>query len=67
MNILKTRKREHSRKPDEMYDLIQACSPGPFLELFARGRHSEQWHVWGDQSETYEPTWATYAHHSQSE
>ena len=64
VNIVKTRKREHSRKPDEMYDLIEACSPGPYLELFARGRHSDAWQVWGDQSEDYEPTWATYANHS---
>src|SRR5437762_3396072 len=36
VNIIKTRKREHSRKPDELYDIIEACSPGPYLELFAR-------------------------------
>ncbi|MEM7311571.1 MAG: MT-A70 family methyltransferase, partial [Planctomycetota bacterium] len=61
VNILKTRKREHSRKPDEMYDLVESCSPGPYLELFARGKHSEQWHVWVNQSDEYEPTWATYS------
>jgi N6-adenosine-specific RNA methylase IME4 len=37
VNIIKSRKREHSRKPDEAYELIEACSPGPFLEMFARG------------------------------
>ena len=37
MNYLATRKREHSRKPDEQYGVIEACSPGPFVELFARG------------------------------
>lgn len=36
VNMVATRKREHSRKPDEFYDLIEACSPGPYLELFAR-------------------------------
>ena len=36
-NIIASRKREHSRKPDEQYELIEACSPGPYLELFARG------------------------------
>ena len=60
VNILKTRKREHSRKPDELYALIESCSPGPFLELFARGRHSDRWHVWGHQSDDYEPDWPTY-------
>lgn len=36
VNLLRTRKREHSRKPDELYDIIEQCSPGPYLELFAR-------------------------------
>jgi N6-adenosine-specific RNA methylase IME4 len=36
VNMIETRKREHSRKPDEQYDLIEACSPGPYLEMFAR-------------------------------
>lgn len=66
VNILKTRKREHSRKPDELYDIIQACSPGPYLELFARGSRPG-WTTWGDQADEYEPTWATYANHSQAE
>jgi len=38
VNVIKARKREHSRKPDELYALNEACSPGPFLELFARGQ-----------------------------
>src|SRR6202035_3854663 len=37
VNLLATRKREHSRKPDEQYDIIEACSSGPFVELFGRG------------------------------
>lgn len=46
VNMIETRKREHSRKPDEQYDIIEACSPGPYLELFARyGRHG--WTSWG--------------------
>ena len=67
VNIIKTRKREHSRKPDELYDLIEDCSPGPFIELFARGRHSDAWTVWGDQSIAYEPNWPTYSNHSKSD
>jgi N6-adenosine-specific RNA methylase IME4 len=50
VNILATRKREHSRKPDELYDIIEACSPGPFLELFAR-RDRPGWQQWGDEVE----------------
>lgn len=64
VNLLATRKREHSRKPDEQYDIIESCSPGPYLELFSRGVR-KGWAAWGNQAdETYAPTWKTYAHHS---
>ncbi len=49
VNMIETRKREHSRKPDEQYDLIEACSPGPYLELFAR-HPRPGWAVWGDEA-----------------
>ena len=49
VNMIETRKREHSRKPDEQYDLIEACSPGPWLELFAR-HPRDGWTLWGDES-----------------
>lgn len=65
VNIISSRKREHSRKPDEQYPVIESCSPGPRLELFARGPR-KGWAVWGDQSEDYHPEWATYANHSQN-
>lgn len=66
VNILSTRKREHSRKPDEQYPLITSCSPGPYLELFARGE-PPGWASWGNQADdSYQPSWATYANHSQS-
>lgn len=64
VNYLATRKREHSRKPDEQYEIIESCSRGPYLELFARGVRTN-WAVWGNQAdENYKPTWKTYAHHS---
>jgi N6-adenosine-specific RNA methylase IME4 len=66
VNFMATRKREHSRKPDEQYRLIESCSPGPFLELFARGPRAG-WTVWGNQAEAYRPSWRTYAHNSHSE
>jgi N6-adenosine-specific RNA methylase IME4 len=66
VNYLATRKREHSRKPDEIYPVIEACSFGPYLELFARGTRSN-WTVWGDQAdELYQPTWKTYARNSRT-
>jgi N6-adenosine-specific RNA methylase IME4 len=66
VNFMATRKREHSRKPDEQYSLIEECSWGPFLELFARGQRPN-WSSWGNQAEEYRPSWATYANHSQHE
>lgn len=66
VNYLATRKREHSRKPDEQYPLIESCSPGPYLEMFGRGVR-KGWSTWGNQAEeTYEPTWETYSHNSKS-
>lgn len=67
VNYIESRKREHSRKPDEIYPIIEACSPGPRIELFARGVRPG-WAVWGDEAaETYEPSWKTYSHNSASE
>lgn len=64
VNYLATRKREHSRKPDELFPIIEACSPGPYLELFARGMRPN-WTLWGDEADDfYRPTWSTYAHNS---
>jgi N6-adenosine-specific RNA methylase IME4 len=67
VNLIATRKREHSRKPDEQYDLIEGCSPGPYLEMFGRGVRPK-WSVWGNQADdSYEPSWETYAHNSASQ
>ncbi len=55
VNLLSTRKREHSRKPVEMYSVIEECSPGPFLELFAR-EPNPNWTSWGDEVDTYAET-----------
>jgi N6-adenosine-specific RNA methylase IME4 len=64
VNYLSSRKREHSRKPDEIYPIIESCSAGPYLELFARGVR-EGWTSWGHQAKPgYLPTWRTYAHNS---
>jgi N6-adenosine-specific RNA methylase IME4 len=65
-NIISKQKREHSKKPDEQYDLIESCSWGPFLEMFARGQRKD-WHCWGNQAKDYIPDWSTYKNHSQSQ
>lgn len=53
VNMIETRKREHSRKPDEQYELIESCSPGPYLEMFARYPR-DGWEVWGNEAESEE-------------
>jgi N6-adenosine-specific RNA methylase IME4 len=64
VNLIATRKREHSRKPDEIYPIIEACSPGPRLELFARGIR-DGWTVWGNEAnDAYAPRWPTYGYNS---
>lgn len=64
VNYIGTRKREHSRKPDEQYGIIESCSPSPYLELFARGER-RGWMSWGAEADVaYRPTWKTYAHNS---
>lgn len=63
-DMIKTRKREHSRKPDEQYEVIESCSWGPYLELFGRGVR-DGWTVWGNQADLdYKPTWKTYSYNS---
>lgn len=65
VNIIRSMKQEHSRKPEDLYTIIEACSPGQYLELFARGT-KRNWFSFGDQSENYDITWNTYGHNSKS-
>ncbi len=66
VNLLRTMKREHSRKPDEFVTLIETCSQAPRIELFARGCR-DNWDMWGNQAtEAYEPDWDTYANHTKA-
>ncbi len=41
-------RRQHSRKPDEVYERIERLVDGPYLELFAR-RRAPGWDAWGDE------------------
>jgi N6-adenosine-specific RNA methylase IME4 len=66
VNFIATQKREHSRKPDEAYDIIEKCSSAPFLEMFARGSR-KGWTSWGNQADDYYPGWNTYSNHSQAD
>jgi len=58
-NIMISMKREHSRKPDQLYPIIERCSPGPYIELFNRVPR-EGWTCWGDQTGEYEPRVSIY-------
>lgn len=53
VNLVRSMKREHSRKPDEFVDIINQCSPGPYIELFARGERNG-WDCWGNEAD---PDW----------
>ena len=67
VNLIRAIKREHSRKPDEFYPIIEACSNEPRIELFSRGVR-DGWDCWGDQAEeNYEPVWKTYSNHTKAE
>ncbi len=64
VNVIRAMKREHSRKPDEIIPIIEACSQEPRIELFARGVRKD-WDMWGNQATAdYEPTWDTYSNHT---
>ena len=63
VNIIKSMKQEHSRKPDEQYDIIESCSPPEYLEIFGRGSRPG-WTVFGNQADDYEITWNTYKNNS---
>jgi N6-adenosine-specific RNA methylase IME4 len=51
-NIIVSQKGRHSEKPAEQYQIVESCSRGPFLELFARTPR-EGWHQWGDECERH--------------
>lgn len=64
VNLIRSQKREHSRKPDEIIPIIEACSLPNRIELFARGDRAG-WDMWGNQANAdYEPTWNTYKNHT---
>lgn len=49
---LHAKRREHSRKPDEFYALVEALCPGSRLEMFAR-EPRDGWASWGAESEKF--------------
>ena len=47
--VIMSPRREHSRKPDEIYERIEALYPGPYLEMFSRTDRAG-WDAWGDET-----------------
>lgn len=60
VNLFAARKKEHSRKPEDQYTIIESCSRGPFLELFARGGQPEKWTLWGNEANGTRPDWTDF-------
>ena len=54
-NLFASQKQEHSRKPTFVREIIERCSPSPYLELFAR-EQVEGWATWGNELDTYMET-----------
>jgi N6-adenosine-specific RNA methylase IME4 len=52
-NLIVSPVREHSRKPDQMYEDIEQLLEGPYVELFARTRR-EGWDCWGAETDKFE-------------
>jgi N6-adenosine-specific RNA methylase IME4 len=52
-NLIKAERREHSRKPDQFYRLVEEVCTGSKLEMFARQRR-EGWDCWGNQVDMFE-------------
>lgn len=65
VNIIRSQKQEHSRKPDVLYEIIEKCTPGPYLEIFARGKRNG-WDVFGNQANDYKIEWETYSNNSKT-
>ncbi len=51
--VIDAPRREHSRKPDEQYERIEALVRGPYLELFAR-QARPGWTAWGNQTDLFD-------------
>lgn len=50
--VIATPRREHSRKPEEIYDRIEALFDGPYIELFARSQRPG-WDAWGNETDKF--------------
>jgi N6-adenosine-specific RNA methylase IME4 len=49
VNWFSAPRERHSKKPEFFYELVESCSPGPYLEMFARSSR-ENWSTWGNEA-----------------
>lgn len=52
-NIIEAAIREHSRKPECTYEILEKLFDGPYLELFARNTR-ENWNSWGNEKNKFD-------------
>ncbi len=51
--LIVDKRREHSRKPDEVRNRIERLVGGPYIELFARAA-APGWDAWGNQASLFD-------------
>jgi N6-adenosine-specific RNA methylase IME4 len=51
--VIEAPRREHSRKPDEIYARVEALVGGPYLEMFARQQYPG-WDTWGNETAKFQ-------------
>jgi len=50
-SLITAKRRAHSQKPEEFYDMIEKRSIGPYIDMFHRGKaRNSQWDVWGNEA-----------------
>ena len=50
-SIIKAKRRKHSQKPEEFYNLVESRSYGPYVDMFARGApRNNSWITWGHEA-----------------
>lgn len=54
------KRREHSRKPDEFYDIVRRVSPAPRIDVFSR-ENREGFDTWGNEPDRFAVAGSTEA------
>jgi len=50
-SVVEAKRRAHSQKPEEFYDMVENRSVGPYVDMFHRGKaRNTQWDIWGHEA-----------------